>query len=93
MKYPLSINWVVDADAQGRLLRSKVNTVMAEANLGDYDEFGFPNSFSGKLVGLTLGQILHFKSAPGVEIGFRGAPYRFEELGMDGAFRLHKGRR
>jgi hypothetical protein len=93
MEYPLSINWVVDADAQGRLLRSKVNTVMAEANLGDYAEFGFPESFSGKLIGLTLEQILHFKSAPGVEIGFRGAPYRFEELEMDGALLLRKGRR
>ena len=75
MEYPLSITSLVETDAQGRQRRSAVTVVMAEADLGQFSEFGFPDVFFGKLVDVPPGQILKFKSAPGLEVMFRGSGY------------------
>jgi hypothetical protein len=64
---------------------------MAEADLGQYSEFGFPNVFTGKLVDASEKNILNFKFLPEVEVVFRGSGYKFEELDKDGAFILRRG--
>jgi hypothetical protein len=91
MKYSLSITSLVEVDTQGRKLRSPVTSIMAEADLGQYSEFGFPNVFTGKLVDASEKNILNFKFLPEVEVVFRGSGYKFEELDKDGAFILRRG--
>jgi len=73
MKYSLSITSLVEVDTQGRKLRSPVTSIMAEADLGQYSEFGFPNVFTGKLVDASEKNILNFKFLPEVEVVFRGS--------------------
>ncbi len=88
----LSMNNLVGIDPQGHKLRSRITEVWAEAELGQYAEFGFPDPFSGKLVNTPPEQILEFKSLPEVEVIFRGTWYTFEVLEQDGTFRLRRGR-
>ena len=91
MEYGLSITSLIETGAQGNQYRSALIPVKAEADLGQYSEFGWPDSFKGKLLGVTLEQVLQFKFDPGVEVGFRGKRYRFAELDKDGSFTLVKG--
>jgi hypothetical protein len=91
MEYPLSITSHVDTDAQGRKLRSPITSVLAEADLGQYSEFGFPDVFTGRLVDVPVEHILDFKFSPGVEVVFRGSGYEFEEIEKDGTFKLRRG--
>lgn len=91
MEYPLAITSVVETDKNGRDLRTPVTCVIAEAELGPFAEFGFPDVFFGKLVDVSEADILHFKQAPDVDVIFRGSGYRFEELGKTGAFKLVRG--
>ena len=90
MEYFLSVTHQVDTDAQGHKVRSPVTSVRVEADLDQYASSGFPDFFFGKLQEVTLGQIVHFKLAPGVEVIFRGKRYKFEELGKSGFFKLRK---
>lgn len=90
MEFDLSITSLIDTDAQGNQQRSAIIPVKAEADLGQHSEFGWPDSFSGKLIGLTQEQLLHFKFDPGVEVVFRGKRYKFEEIEKDGTFQLRK---
>ena len=91
MKYSLSITSLVEIDAEGRKLRSSVTSVMAEADLGQYSEFGFPEVFTGKLIDVSEENILHFKFSLEVDVTFRGSGYYFEELDKDGSFILRRG--
>jgi hypothetical protein len=91
MQYTLSVTHLVEVDQQGRKLRSRITEVLAEAELGQYEEFGFPDSFIGKLVNTSLEEILQFKSLPEVEVVFRGTWYTFEVLEQDGSFKLSRG--
>ncbi|AXC16097.1 hypothetical protein ACPOL_6889 (plasmid) [Acidisarcina polymorpha] len=86
----LSITRQVDTDHEGRKSRSPVTSVRAEADLDQDAASGAPDFFFGKLLDVTLGQIIQFKFAPGVEVGFRGKRYKFEELGKSGSFKLRK---
>ncbi len=90
MEYDLSITTLIDTDSQGSQHRSAITPVKAEADLGQNSEFGWPDSFSGKLVGVTQEQLLRFKFGPGVEVAFRGKRYKFEEIEKDGTFQLRK---
>jgi hypothetical protein len=91
MQYLLSITSIIDTDAQGHELRSPITAAMAETDLGPFSRFGFPDSFGGKLVAVTPEQLLAFKFDSGVEVGFRGKRYNFEQLENDGSFELSKG--
>jgi hypothetical protein len=88
--YPLSIDSLVEIDAQGRKLRSPTTSVLAEAGLDQYSESGFPVVFAGRLVDVPFEQILDFKFLPEVEVGFKGARYKFEEIEKDGTFKLRR---
>jgi hypothetical protein len=88
--YPLSIDSLVEIDAQGRKLRSPATSVLAETGLGQYSESGFPVVFAGRLIDVPFGKILDFKFLPEVEVGFRGARYKFEEIEGDGTFKLRR---
>lgn len=90
MEYLLSITSLIDTDAQGNQLRSRLIPVMAETDLGKDSEFGFPCSFSGRLVDITEEQFLYFKFDSGVEVNFRGMRYKFEKIEKDGEFQLRK---
>ena len=87
MEYPLSISTLAEAP-QGGKRRNPLTCVMAEADLGPFADFGSPEFFFGRLVEVTGDEIEHFRKAPGVEVHFRGAAYRFEELETSAAFKL-----
>lgn len=70
---------------------AKSTEVKAEADLGRYSEFGFPDAFTGKLVDVPLEQMLNFKFLPDVQVVFRGTWYVFDELEKDGTFLLRRG--
>jgi len=89
-KYPLSINYLVEVDKRGRKLRSPVTSVMAEADLGQYSEFGFPAVFTGKFVEVSEEKILDFAFRPEVEVIFRGSGYTFKEIEKDRTFTLRR---
>ena len=86
MEYPLSISSLVETTREGDR-RTEVTCVMAEAELGPFADFGSPEFF-GRLVEVTGDAIEHFRQAPGVEVLFRGAVYRFEALEPSAAFKL-----
>ena len=88
MEYPLSINWIVGSDSKNRHVMSQVLSVKIDAELGELAEFGYPDSFSGRLSGLSLREILHLASADGVEVGFRGGRYKMERLEIDGSCQI-----
>ena len=90
MEYEFSITCLIDTDSQGGQHRSAITPVKAEADLAQYSELGWPDSFSGKLVSVTQDQLLRFKFGPGVEVAFRGKRYKFEEIEKDGTFQLRK---
>jgi hypothetical protein len=90
MEHLLSITSLVDTDAQGNQLRSELTAIMAEADLGKHSERGNPDRISGKFIALTEEQFLHFKYDPGVEVGFRGMGYEFENIDIEGEFQLRK---
>ncbi|HEY5174768.1 MAG TPA: hypothetical protein VII95_04295 [Terriglobales bacterium] len=91
MQYLLSITSLIDSDAQQYQRRSAITTIVAEADLGQYSERGFPESFGGKLVGVTPEQLLYVRFGAGIEVGFRGKRYKFSLLEEDGRFELRKG--
>lgn len=90
MEYLLSITSFVDSDTQDYQRRSAITTIVAEADLGQHSERGFPESFRGKFVGVTQEQLLYFKFGAGIEVGFRGKRYKFSLLEEDGRFELRK---
>jgi hypothetical protein len=90
MEYDLAITSVIYTDAQGYQHTSALTAVKAEADLGRLSKFGFPDSFSGKLIGMTPEQFLYFKLDSGIQVGFRGKRYKFDGLEKDGTFVLSK---
>jgi len=88
VEYSLSVTSLIETDRDGKELRSPVTHVMAEADLGPFNDFGTPTFFFGKLVEVTEEQILYFKYAPGIEILFRGGRYVFESIAPTGTFKL-----
>lgn len=92
MVYPLSVNWIVGIDRKERFLRSGVVSMSLATELGEYARSGFPDSITGKLLGISPGKILHLASAPGVEAGFRGGRYRLRQLDIDGTCHLCRNR-
>ena len=90
MEDPLSFTWTESIDNKGKKLRSKIFAVSAEAELGEDSERGCPKKFTGKLVGVTIEQLLHLASADDVEVGFRYRRYKLAELDRDGVFMLHR---
>ena len=92
MEYSLSINHRLRIDAAGRELRSNMIPVTVEADLEErHSNFGFPATFTGKLVNVPLELLHNFKFAPRVEAVFRGSGYKFEGLENDGSFKLRRG--
>ncbi len=87
MEYPLSISSLVETTRDGER-RTAVTCVMAEADLGPHAEFGSPEFFFGRLAEVTPDTIQYLKHAPGVEVVFWGAAYRFEALEPSAAFKL-----
>lgn len=87
MEYPLSISSFVETAQEGER-RSPVTCVMAEADLGPFTDFGSPEFFFGRLVEVSHDIIQYLKNAPGVEVRFRGAAYRFEALEPSASFKL-----
>jgi hypothetical protein len=90
MEYLLSITSLIDSDAQHYQRRSAITAIVAEADLRQYSEHGFPESFSGELVGVTPEQLLYLRFGSGIEVGFRGKRYKFSLLEKDGSFELSK---
>ena len=90
MEHPLSITSVIGTDDQGHQLRSRVNIVTAETNLGPSPQLGFPESFYGQLVGIATESLEALKFGKGVEVAFEGKVYRFVRLEDDGTFELRK---
>jgi hypothetical protein len=86
MEFSLAITSLIETDAQGVDRRSGVTAVVAE--LGPDAGTGSPDFFFGELLHVPAGDILYFKFAPNVKVGFRGSEYRFEELEKSGAFKL-----
>lgn len=86
MECPLAITTLTQADPEGRPLRSSAVYVMATADLDPASSS--PAFVFGKLVDVSEEQILEFKQGTAVNVLFRGAEYRFEELEKNGVFKL-----
>lgn len=86
MEHQLIISTGNGFDREGHQLVRQHN-VIAETNL-EADPLGFPDSFAGKLAGVTEEQLIQFRDA--VEVGFLGKRYKFSRLEKDGKFELRK---
>jgi hypothetical protein len=87
VEYPLSISRLVETTREGER-RTPVICVMAKAELGPFADFGSPEFFFGRLAEVSDDTIQYLKHAPGVEVVFRGAAYRFEALEPSAVFKL-----
>lgn len=73
-----------------RQRRSGVITVKAETSLRLAVDEEYPDSFEGKLLGMTPEQFGAIKFGENVEAGFGSKRYRFTRLEPDGTFELRK---
>jgi hypothetical protein len=61
-----------------------------ETGLGPSPQLETPEMITGRLVDLTVDEILKIKFGNNVRVGFEGGRYRFVTLEKDGSFELRR---
>lgn len=67
-----------------------VRQVAAETDLGDLPLIAYPDSVEGKLLGMSVDELLKLRFGESVTVGISGKRYKFSRLEKDGAFTLRK---
>ena len=70
--------------------QTPVRTVNAQTNLKDLPLALCPDSIEGRLLGLSVADLLTLRFGEPVTVAVRGKRYRFEELHSDGSFKLRR---
>ncbi|MFZ1083359.1 MAG: hypothetical protein WAN35_00185 [Terracidiphilus sp.] len=96
MEHDLSISSSY-IDPDGNEVRGVFTVVKAETNLGKVPLYPYPESFTGRLIGihfegklieLTMEQLNHFRFGQDVRVEFIGKLYRFKQLDADRSFEM-----
>jgi hypothetical protein len=88
MEHELSYHYRLGRHPQGGDARSPIISIRAETSTTFELEHGFPDSFSGRLIGMTPEQIVELKFREDLQVSFKGKRYKFSSLDKDGSFEL-----
>jgi len=64
--------------------------VMAQMNIGAFEDEGYPDAITGTLLGVTDPILRRVRSDPNVLVDLGGQTYRFRTLNDDGVFELRR---